>query len=323
MTPEEIKREMYLCGLSPVVVIDDAEDAVPLAKALLAGGVWIMEITFRTKAAAEAIRKVASEVPEMVVGAGTVINEQLAREAIDAGAKFIVTPGYSQEVVDYAKAHDTAIMPGTSTMTEIMYAINSGCDTVKVFPAERFGGLGYLKDIHSVFPDLKFIPSGGINLSNFAPYAQCPYVAATTGSWLAPKKLVADKKFDQITEVVKETVRQMHDFRLIHVGINNENAEDAKAAAESLSAIVAEPVTEFESAFFVGSMADIIKYTLPNEHGHIAIQVNNIDRAVRYFEDRGYHFTDTSYDDKHEIVSIWFDPKEVNIGGFAVHLRRR
>ena len=130
MRAKEIQRELELDGLAPVVVIDDAENATPLANALLDGGIWFMEITFRTSAAAEAIKNVATNVPKMIVGAGTILNVEMAKKAVEAGAKFIVTPGYSKEVVKWCHENDVAVIPGTQTMTEIMYAINDGCELV-------------------------------------------------------------------------------------------------------------------------------------------------------------------------------------------------
>lgn len=322
---KQIEKELSLNGISPVVVLDNADDAVPLAKALLAGGVWFMEVTLRTDCAVECIRRVAKEVPEMIVGAGTVINLETCKAALEAGAEFIVCPGYNHEVVAYCKENDVAVVPGVQTMTEIMYAINDGLNLVKLFPAENLGGVKYLKSINSVFPKLKFMPSGGINFSNFAPYAEYPNVAAATGSWLCPKKLIAEKKFDEITNIAKESIRIMHGFKLLHIGINNKDEESALTAAKCLSEIMAEPVADKGTAFFVGNMADIVKYdTLPGPHGHIAIEVNNVDRAVRYFEDKGYRFVETGKgEDDKGLIAIWFDEKQVDVGGFAIHLRRK
>lgn len=324
-TRKEIEKELYLNGVAPVVVLDDANDAVPLAKALLAGGVRFMEITLRTDAALESIRKVAKEVPEMIVGAGTVINIDTTKQALEAGANFIVSPGVNEEMVKYCIDNDVAVIPGTQTMTEIMQAINLGCEIVKLFPAENIGGVKYLKSINSVFPKLKFMPSGGIGLNNFLAYAEYPNVAAATGSWLAPKDLVKAKKFDEITEIARKTILTMHNFKLLHIGINNKDDEAAHTAAKCLADLLSEPLLDKGTAWFVGNMADVVKYdTLPGPHGHIAIEVNNVDRAVRYFEDRGYRFTDVGKgEDDKGLIAIWFDEKQVDVGGFAVHLRRK
>ena len=323
MDVEKIKRDLYLYGLAPVVVLDDADDAVPLAKALYAGGIRFMEITFRTSAAAQSIKNVAEACPEMYVGAGTVINGKMAEEAANAGAQFMVSPGYSQEVVDYCIAHDIAVVPGTSTMTEIMMAINSGCEIIKLFPAELSDGVKYINNVVSVFPNLKIMPTGGIDYNNLDPYAAHKSIAAVGGSWLCPKKLIKEKKWDEITEICKKSVMKMMGFRLLHIGINNESDEAAYTAAKSLADIVGEPLEDKGSAYFVGTMADVVKSVIEGEHGHIAIETINIDRAMRYFEDKGYTFHNIGRDDKGNIVACWFGLDQVNVGGFAVHLRRK
>lgn len=325
MTSEELKKELSLCGIAPVIVIDDADNAVETANALLKGGVWFMEITFRTPAASEAIKKVSENVPKMIVGAGTVINIENAKKAVDAGAKFIVTPGYIPELVEWCSSNNIPIIPGTTTMSEICWAINAGCDTVKFFPAVDAGGVKYMKSINSVFPFLKFMPSGGIGLNNFKEFASYSGVAAATGSWLAPRDLIMAHKFEDITEICRNSVLQMHDFKLLHIGINNRNEETALNVAKSLSELLSEPLTDKGTAYFVGTMADVIKHdSLPGPNGHIAIECNNVDRAVRFFEDRGYRFSDVGKNkDEKGLTAIWFDEAQVNIGGFAVHLKRK
>lgn len=325
MNAQQTQTEFKQCGLAPVVVLEHAEDAVPLAKALLAGGIWIMEITLRTDAALEAIERVSKEVPDILVGAGTVINKDLARKALQAGAAFLVSPGFSKEVADIAQENDILYVPGVATLTEVMYAVNCGYTLLKIFPADTLGGIDYIREIHSVFPKLSFMPSGGISLETMETYLDAPYISAVSGSWMAPKKLIAQKKFDEITAVCKETVSRLHGFNLLHIGINNKSEKEAKAAADSLGSLLDLPVTDRGTAYFVGEMADVIKYELPGSHGHIAIQVNDMERAMRYFKNKGYRFTDLGLgkDDQGKIVAIWFDPEQVNINGFAVHLRRK
>lgn len=210
-------------------------------------------------------------------------------------------------------------------MTEVMYAINSGYDLVKIFPAGKLGGIDFIREIHSVFPNLTFMPSGGVNQKNMESYLDDSFIGAVSGSWMCPKKLIEEGKFDEITTICKQTVEQLHGFSLLHIGINNKNDQEAKTAADSLGSLLGLPVTDRGTAYFVGEMADVIKYELPCQHGHIAIQVNNMDRAIRYFKDKNYRFTDLGLgkDDQGNIVAIWFDPEQVNINGFAVHLRRK
>ena len=202
------------CGVIPVVVLEDAANAVPLAKALLAGGINICEITFRTAAAEEAIRQISLNVPEMIVGAGTVITKEQLKAATDAGAKFIVSPGSDLEVIRYAKELGVYMLPGAVTPTEVMQLIKEDIKVIKFFPAENYGGLKTIKAISAPFPNIKFVPTGGVSLSNLNAYLEFSKIAAVGGSWLCTKDLIKDGKWDEITRLSKEamdifrTVRQ-------------------------------------------------------------------------------------------------------------------
>ena len=201
-------------GIIPVVVLDDAAKAVPLAKGLLAGGINICEITFRTAAAEEAIRQIALNVPDMIVGAGTVITKEQAKAATDAGAKFIVSPGSDLEVIRYAKELGVYMLPGAVTPTEVMQLIKEDIKVIKFFPAENYGGLKTIKALSAPFPNLKFVPTGGVSLSNLTTYLEFDKIAAVGGSWLCTKDLITNDKWDEITKLSKEamdifrTVRQ-------------------------------------------------------------------------------------------------------------------
>ena len=192
------------CGLVPVVVIEDAADAVPTAKALLAGGIDTMEITFRTAAAADAIRSVSENVPEMLVGAGTVLSTGQCKTALAAGAKFIVAPGFDPETVDYCIANDVPILPGCVTPTEIMMAQKKGLDLVKFFPANVYGGLKAMKALSGPFVGLKFLPTGGVNAENIAEYITAPFISAVGGSWVCTKADIAAHHFEKITQLCRQ-----------------------------------------------------------------------------------------------------------------------
>ena len=187
------------CGIVPVVVLDDAEQAVPTAKALLKGGINAMEITFRTAAAKASIAKVAAEVPEMIVGAGTVVNVQQLHDAVDAGAKFIVSPGSDAEVIAEAARLGVAMIPGVVTPSEIIMGLKLGVKVFKFFPAESFGGLKTIKALCGPFPQIRFIPTGGINQDNAAEYFRHPKILAVGGSWMVTKDMVAAGDFAGIT----------------------------------------------------------------------------------------------------------------------------
>jgi len=193
-------------GIIPVVVLDDAAKAVPLAKALLAGGINICEITFRTAAAEESIRQIALNVPEMIVGAGTVLTKEQLKAATDAGAKFIVSPGSDLEVIRYAKELGVYMLPGAVTPTEVMQLIKEDIKVIKFFPAENYGGLKTIKALSAPFPNIKFVPTGGVSLSNLTTYLEFDKIAAVGGSWLCTKDLITNDKWDEITKLSKEAM---------------------------------------------------------------------------------------------------------------------
>ena len=200
-------------GIVPVVVLERAEDAVPVARAMLAGGVDVMEITFRTAAAAEAIRNVAAECPEMLVGAGTVLTVEQCEKAVALGAKFIVSPGFDAEIVDWCVERGVAVAPGCVTPTEIMAALKRGLSVVKFFPAGIYGGLKAMKALAAPFGQVKFIPTGGVSADNLAEYAAAPFVHAVGGSWLCPKADVAAGNFARIAELCAQSRRIVDDAR--------------------------------------------------------------------------------------------------------------
>lgn len=200
-------------GVVPVVAIEDAADAPRLGQALMAGGLPCAEITFRTAAAESAIRAMATEYPDMLVGAGTVLTLNQAEKAVSAGAKFIVTPGFDEAVVDWCLSHEVSITPGVMTPTEINMALNKGLKVLKFFPAEAAGGIKTLKAIAGPYVGVSFIPTGGIGVHNLADYLQLPMVHACGGSWLVKKQLIADGEFKQIENLTAAAVKLVQEIR--------------------------------------------------------------------------------------------------------------
>ena len=185
----------------PVVVLDKVEDAVPLAKAMAAGGVDTMEITFRTACAPDAIRAVAENCPDVLVGAGTIVNLDQCKLAIEMGAKFFVSAGFSDEIVGYCGANGVAVAPGCVTPTEIMGALKHGLKMVKFFPANVYGGLNAMKNLSAPFVGLKFLPTGGVNNDNIKEFIDTPFIHAVGGSWVCPKADVVAGNWDKITQL--------------------------------------------------------------------------------------------------------------------------
>ena len=188
----------------PVVVIDDAKDAVPTAKAMLAGGIDVMEITFRTAAAPDAIKAVAEQCPEMLVGAGTVITLEQCKKAVELGARFIVSPGFDPEVVAWCVENGIPVAPGCVTPTEIMAALKHGLKMVKFFPANVYGGLKALKNLAAPFGNMKFLPTGGVNNDNIKEFIDTPFIHAVGGSWVCPKAEVKAGNWEKITSLCIE-----------------------------------------------------------------------------------------------------------------------
>ena len=200
----DVLARLARAGVVPVVVLEDAKDAVPTAKAMLAGGVDVMEITFRTAAAADSIKAVAENCPDMLVGAGTVLNLTQCKLAVEMGAKFIVSPGFDAEVVDWCIANNIPVTPGCVTPTEITAAVNRGLKVIKFFPANVYGGLNAMKNLSAPFVGIKFLPTGGVNAANIKEYIDAPFIHAVGGSWVCPKDAVKAGDWDKITALCAE-----------------------------------------------------------------------------------------------------------------------
>jgi len=208
-----ILQQMRDFGVVPVVAINQAEDAIPLGQALLSGGLPCAEITFRTAAAEEAIQRIASELPEILIGAGTVLNIEQAERAVSAGARFIVSPGFDAKVVSWCLEQGVVVTPGVATPTEINMALDHGLMILKFFPAEALGGIKTLKAISAPYVNVKFIPTGGVNLENLADYLRLPSVHACGGSWLVKRSLIGAGDFDEITRRAREALEVVHQVR--------------------------------------------------------------------------------------------------------------
>lgn len=209
----DISEKLRDIGVIPVISLPSVELALPLAEALLAGGLACAEITFRTAAAAESISRIAARLPEMVLGAGTVLNPDQAAVALDSGAKFIVSPGSNPETISYCQEQDAVIFPGVCTPTEIEINLSRGISTMKFFPAEPAGGVGYLKALCAPFRQVSFIPTGGIDTGNLASYLAINQVVACGGSWMVKPELVSAGDFAAIEKLSKAAVEKVAEIR--------------------------------------------------------------------------------------------------------------
>ena len=296
----DVIQKIYDIGIVPVIAIDDADKAVPLAKALVKGGLPAAEVTFRTAAAEEAIKRIVAEVPEMLVGAGTVLTKEQADRAIAAGVKFIVSPGFNPEITKYVIDKGMLMMPGTATPGEMEQAMSMGLDVVKFFPAEQNGGVAKLKAVAGPYTNLRWMPTGGVNAKNLLDY-------------LSFNKIEAEN-WDEIERLTREAVNTMLGFEVKHIGINTENAEEAMKAAKLFELMFGFDVSEGNSSIFCGSRAiEIMKKQYLGKNGHIAIGTNTLPRAIAYFKSRGFEFNEETASPK----AIYFKDE---IAGFAVHL---
>lgn len=321
MIKQSVKEILAGSGVVPVVTIERAEDAAPLAKALAAAELPLVEVTFRTAAAEKAIGQIRDLEPGVCVGAGTVLTVEQARAAAAAGASFIVSPGFGAKVVSWCLENDMPVYPGCSTFTDVQTAIDAGLDTVKFFPAESSGGAKRLKLFGEIFSDIKFMPTGGVSNDNLFEYLSLPNVIACGGTWIAPKELISAGRFDEITSRGKAAVKTALGFSVAHVGINNGSAEEALSVAGELAGALGLPITELSGGYFAGTLLESLKHVYLGQKGHIGINTPSVERAMAYLLRRGVSFNQKSavYDDSGKLICIYFDKE---IGGFAVHLRK-
>ena len=308
-------------GIVPVVKIEKAEDALPLGRALIDGDLPIAEITFRTSAAEESIKTLTRELPNLLVGAGTVLTIEQVKEAVSAGAQFIVSPGFNPKVVDYCLENNIPVTPGINNPTQIEMALERGIEVVKFFPAEASGGLPLLKSMSAPYTGIKFIPTGGINLNNLTSYLSNKKVHACGGSWMVKPELISSGNFDEITRLTKEAVSTMLGFEFTHLGINEETKDKALNSANLLSHLFYFSVKEGATSVFADPGFEIMKNQYLGKHGHIAIATNDIHRAITYLKMKGISvLPETAKEKDGKLKAIYLDQE---VSGFAIHLLQK
>lgn len=308
-------------GIIPVVKIEKAEDVLPLGNAFTDGGLPILEITYRTAAAEDSIKILTKKLPELLVGAGTVLTVEQVKRAVSAGAKFIVSPGFNPKVVDFCIENNITVVPGVNNPTQIEMGLERGIEVLKFFPAEPSGGLELLESMSAPYTGLKFIPTGGINSNNLCSYLSSKKVHACGGSWMVKSDLISSGNFMEITRLVREAVSIMLGFEFAHLGINEENKDRALGSANLLSEIFYFPVKEGSSSIFAGSSFEVIKSRYLGECGHIAIATNDIRRAIAYLKRKGISvLPETAKEKDGKLKSIYLDQE---ISGFALHLLQK
>lgn len=313
-----ILEKLSLAGLVPVIKIDDPEDAVPLCRALSDGGLPVAEITFRTAAAEESIRRVHEALPNVMLCAGTVLTTEQVDRAVNAGAAAIVSPGLNPEVVKYCLSKNIPVCPGTANPSDIEVALSFGLKAVKVFPAEAIGGIKLIKSMAAPYVDMKFMPTGGINEKNMMDYLSFDKILCCGGSWMVPGDAVKEKNWAKITELTRTAVNTMLGLELRHVGVNSGSPEQAMKDAKLLASLLGWEVKDGNSSTFCGTGFECMKKPGRGTNGHIAIATNSLKRAKWHLENRGFTFDEDSLVTKNgKDIAIYLKDE---FAGFAIHL---
>ncbi len=297
-------KTIYELGIIPVVAIDDADKAVPLAKALRDGGLPAAEITFRTAAAEESIRRITAECPDVLVGAGTVLTKEQADRAVAAGAKFIVTPGFNPEMVAYIKSLGVPMMPGAATPGEMEQAMSMGLTNIKFFPAEANGGVAKLKALAGPYQAAKWMPTGGVNTKNLNDYLSFDRIIACGGTWIATSADIAEGKWEDITNKCKAAIKTMLGFELRKVCIYGDS-ENAEKNAEFVSKLLGFDCKETECGVEAGCLCFAKENC--DAKGCIVINTLNGNRAMAYLKRMGAEID----------PDIWYD-KKGNVSCFGL-----
>ena len=317
MTNDELFTYFHDLGIVPVVKIDDANKAEGLAKAMIDGGLPCAEVTFRTDAAEEAIRRISAKYPDMMLGAGTVINPELAEKAVNAGAKFIVSPGLNPDTVKWCLDHNVPVVPGVATPSDIEKGLSLGLKVLKFFPAESSGGVKMLKDLGGPFPQVKFMTTGGISPDNLADYAKTPNVLAIGGSWMVKADLIESENWAEITRLCQEAVIKLQGLQLAHVGINLPDSEAAMNVATDFAKLGL-AIKEGNSSIFMNKEIELMKTNYLGKNGHLAFKCYDAERTIFFLKSKGFTINEDTIKMEKGKIKVCYINEE--IGGFACHI---
>lgn len=308
----EICKRIESIGVLPVVKITSAGDSENLAASLLAGDLPAVEITFRTDAAAESISRIRKKFPDMLIGAGTVLSPDQVDLAVDAGAEFIVAPGFNPRIARYCTKLKVPYIPGVNSPSQIELAMEHGLDVFKFFPAEAMGGIKMLKSLAGPYPELKFIPTGGISPDNLLSYLSLPSVLACGGSWISPSAMISEGRFDDIAKIASRTVSDVLGFSLSGVSLGSTDSNEAEPVLDFFASTFLLNKGETEKAFTAGTMIEIEKEKNRYSAGLI-ITVNSIPRVTAFLDRKKIGYTQNK---DNEIIL------NEQKGGFGIKLRQ-
>lgn len=309
-------------GVLPVINVTSEELAQPLAKSLIDGGIPAIEVTLRSECSLKAIEIIKSSFPEMTVGAGTVLSIESVDKALAAGADYIVTPGFDEEIVGYCINKGVEVVPGCSTASEIQRAVKMGLRVLKFFPAELSGGIAAVKLLAGPFSGVKFLPTGGITFNNLGEYLKCDKVAACGGSFMATADQLKNRKFDEITAACKKALDISLGFELAHIGINHKDDAAALKTAEILASIFNMNVRKCSSSTFAGNAVECMNSEKYGDKGHIGFATNSMTRAMSLLASKGIELDPDSYkyDAAGNITCVYFKEQ---VAGFALHIVKK
>ena len=309
-------------GILPVINIPNVSLAKDVAQAIRAGGINSIEVTLRSSDSLESIKKIKTEFPDMTVAAGTVLSIETVDKALVAGADFIVCPGLDEEIVDYCNRKGVLVVPGVSSGSEIQRAVKMGLKILKFFPAELSGGIEAIKLLSGPFPNVKFVPTGGINFENLGAYLENEKILACGGSYMATAEQIKNGDFEGITAACKKALDISLGFELAHVGVNNENEDKAKNGATIIGNIFRLPVKVGSSSIFTGTAVEFMKTMFYGAKGHIGFKTNSMQRALAYLRNNNIEIIEDSIrtDASGKLVSAYLMEE---VCGFAVHIVRK
>ena len=315
----ELVENLGNVGIVPVIKLDKVENAEKLAKALRDGGINCAEVTFRAKGADEVIKRMTKAYPDMLVGAGTVLTCEQADAAYKAGAKFCVAPGLNPKVVKHCLDKSIPFAPGLSSASEIEQALELGLDFAKFFPAEQAGGLPYIKSVCGPYTTMRFMPTGGVTADNLNTYLAYNKIVCCGGSWIVPGKMLDEENWEGITALCKEAIDKMLGFKMVHVGINCANPEEAESVTDKFDSAFGFAKKVGNSSVFASTYVECMKAPFKGDMGHIAVSTNSVKRAVYQLKQRGYECDESSFKyDKAGNLTVAYLKDQ--FGGFAVHL---
>ncbi|PJJ28910.1 bifunctional 4-hydroxy-2-oxoglutarate aldolase/2-dehydro-3-deoxy-phosphogluconate aldolase [Lacrimispora celerecrescens] len=315
----EILNRIQKIGIMPVAVLDDVKNAVPLAEALCGGGIHCVVIPLSANAAEESIRIMTERFPKMLIGAGGILTTEQAGLAVNAGAKFIVTPEFSSSVVTYCIGRAIPVIPGVSTPDDVETAISFGLDAVNVSSAGQDRGFHMSQSMYSSYNHINFIPADGINEKNSSSYPAFDNILACR--MVVEQDLLQAGAFEKIRDLTTKAIKTMLGFEFTHIGINLSNDAEADKTAGIFEAMFGFQKISGAGSLFAGTAIECMKPPCFGTKGHIAIATNSIVRAKNYFEAAGYKFNEASAKFNHnKMIVIYF---EEEVGGFAVHLLQR